>query len=213
MKAMENQSQCELVAPKMQVTRQRRSQLKGHRPCVIWLTGLSGAGKSTLANALDDELNRRGLHTYILDGDDLRTGLSSDLGFESADREENIRRVGEVARLMLDAGLIVIAALISPYRESRAKLKQRFVQGEFFEIYVSTPLKICEERDPKGLYRKARSGAIDGFTGVDSEYEPPLSPNLILDTSECSVVQSVERLLEILPFTLGENLDQNCDIF
>tara|TARA_R110001583_G_scaffold79484_3_gene214666 strand:+ start:187 stop:801 length:615 start_codon:yes stop_codon:yes gene_type:complete len=199
MKAPEHDGRREIAVPKMHVSRQRRSQLKGHRPCVIWLTGLSGAGKSTLANALDDELNRRGLHTYILDGDDLRSGLSSDLGFESGDREENVRRVGEVARLMLDAGLIVIAALISPYRESRSKLRHRFGEGEFFEIYLSTPLEVCEERDPKGLYRKARSGAIDDFTGVDSEYQPPISPDLLLDTSELPVSKAVERLVEILP--------------
>ncbi len=158
------------------------------RPCgaVVWLTGLSGAGKSTLAGRLDQRLRAHGLLTCLLDGDVLRTGLNRDLGFSAEDRAENVRRVGEVARLMADAGLIVIVALISPFRRDRQAVRERFAPGEFFEVYVDVSLAVAESRDPKGLYRKARAGLLKDFTGIDSPYEPPVSPELHLQTATLS---------------------------
>ncbi len=176
-----------------QVSRQDRSEIKGHRPAVLWFTGLSGSGKSTIANAVEQELNRAFCaHTYLLDGDNIRTGLNRGLGFSPADREENIRRIGEVAKLFVDAGLIVLTAFISPYRADRERVRALLPKGEFIEIYVRCPLDVCEQRDPKGLYRKARAGQIPEFTGISSPYEEPLQPELILDSgayhvSDCAV--------------------------
>ena len=150
-----------------------RSAQKGHQPALLWFTGLSGSGKSTLAGALEAELMRRGIHTYLLDGDNVRHGLCSDLGFATADRQENLRRVGEVAKLMVDAGLVVLAAFVSPYRAERAAIRARLPEGEFIEVFVDTPLSECEQRDPKGLYKKARAGEIKHFTGIDDPYEAP----------------------------------------
>lgn len=175
-----------------------RARLKGQVPGVVWFTGLSGAGKSTLANALEKALYVRGMHSYILDGDNVRQGLSRDLSFGDADRVENIRRVGEVAKLMVDAGLIVLVAFISPFRADRQMVRSLLQPGEFIEVYVSTPLEVCEHRDSKGLYRLARQGKVPNFTGISSPYERPLTPELELDTSKLSVEKCVSRVLEVL---------------
>jgi adenylylsulfate kinase len=181
------------------VTRVDREKNNGHRGVVVWFTGLSGAGKSTISAAVEQELTKRGLHTYSLDGDNIRFGLCQDLGFSANDRAENIRRIGEVAALMLDAGLIVLSAFISPAREHRDTVRKRLPEGCFIEVYVSTSLEACEARDVKGLYAKARAGEIKGFTGIDDPYEAPESAELTLDTAGKSVdacVQEVIRLLE-----------------
>lgn len=185
-------------APQLQIDRAARGALKGHRPAVVWLTGLSGAGKSTLADRLEQRLHARGLHTYLLDGDLLRGGLNRDLGFAAADRVENIRRVGEVARLMADAGLIVIVALISPFRQDRQAVRERFAPGEFFEVHVDVPLAVAEQRDPKGLYRKARAGLLKDFTGIDSPYEPPQAPELHVRTATVSPDEAADTVFERL---------------
>jgi len=169
-------------------------------PRVVWLTGLSGAGKSTLANAVGKVLLAGGVHACVLDGDNLRHGLNRDLGYGDADRAENIRRVGEVAKLMMDAGLVVLVALISPFRADRRRARALFAPGEFIEVHVSTPLEVCEQRDPKGLYRKARAGEIAEFTGVSSSYEPPDAPELELDTALLAVPDCVARILRLLEF-------------
>jgi bifunctional enzyme CysN/CysC len=172
-----------------------RAQTLGQQPVCIWFTGLSGSGKSTLANALEVKLQRAGLHTMLLDGDNVRHGLCKDLGMSAADRHENIRRVAETARLMVDAGLVVIAAFISPFREDRARARELFEPGQFFEIHLQTSLAVCEARDPKGLYRMARSGKIANFTGIDSPYEEPESPEARLDTAAHDVDALVVQLL------------------
>ena len=164
----------------MEVGKDVRAGLKGQTPCVLWLTGLSGAGKSTVANLVEKQLADRGRHTYVLDGDNVRHGLNKDLGFTDADRVENVRRVAETARLMVDAGLIVIVSLISPFRSERRMARELFEAGEFIEVFVDTPLEVCEARDPKGLYKKARAGMIKNFTGIDSDYEPPDAAELRL---------------------------------
>lgn len=166
------------------IARQERETLKGQRGKVIWFTGLSGSGKSTLANALDRALHQAGKHTYILDGDNIRHGLNRDLGFSDADRIENIRRIAEVSKLMLDAGLIVMTAFISPFRAERDMARELIGADNFIEIYVNTPLDICETRDPKGLYKKARAGLIRNMTGINSAYEPPDKPELIINTAQ-----------------------------
>jgi len=180
------------------VTRVERAQIKGQRTCLLWFTGLSGSGKSTIANALDVALHRRGHHTFLLDGDNVRHGLNRDLGFSDEDRVENIRRAGEVSKLFADAGLIVLSAFISPFASDRLMVRNLFPAGEFVEVFMSTPLETCEARDPKGLYRKARAGEIQDFTGVDSPYELPQRPELVLDTAEMSVDACVEALLDYL---------------
>jgi bifunctional enzyme CysN/CysC len=159
-----------------------RASLKHQKPAALWFTGLSAAGKTTVAKATEAALHARARHTMMLDGDNLRHGLNRDLGFSDADRAENIRRVGEVAKLMVDAGLIVICAFISPFRAEREMVRSLFEPGEFFEIYIDTPIAECIRRDPKGLYAKARSGLLPNFTGIDSPYEPPERPELILST-------------------------------
>ena len=164
-------------------------------PCALWLTGLSGAGKSTIARGVDAELHRRGLHAYMLDGDRVRRGLNRDLGFADADRVENVRRVGEVASLMVDAGLIVICALISPFRTDRQLARSLFEPGRFIEVFVDTPPIVAEERDPKGLYARARRGEIRNFTGVDSPYEPPEQPEVRLDTTAGGPEHSISELV------------------
>lgn len=163
-----------------------RAALKNQKPAAIWFTGLSAAGKSTIAKAVEAELHARQRHTMMLDGDNLRHGLNRDLGFNDADRIENIRRVGEVAKLMVDAGLVVVCAFISPFRAERAMVRALFEPGEFFEIFVDTPIEECIRRDPKGLYAKARAGQLRNFTGIDSAYEPPDRPELTLSTVEKS---------------------------
>ena len=175
-----------------------RAALKGQKPCVIWLTGLSASGKSTVANALEQRLHEMGRHTMLLDGDNVRHGLNRDLGFTEADRVENIRRVGEVARLMADAGLIVITAFISPYCSEREMVRNLMSSGEFVEVYVSTPLEICEQRDPKGIYKKARSGEIPNFTGISAPYEEPRNPEITLDTTDKSVDEAAGIIVDFL---------------
>jgi bifunctional enzyme CysN/CysC len=175
-----------------------RAAQKGQRPAVLWFTGLSGAGKSTIANRVEALLHARGCHTYALDGDNLRHGLNRDLGFTDADRVENIRRVTEVARLMADAGLIVLVSLISPFRADRRMARERLEEGEFLEIFVDAALEVAEARDPKGLYRKARQGLIPNFTGIDSPYEPPAAPELRLDTGRTPVEEAAAAVLRLL---------------
>ena len=172
-----------------------RSRRLAQTPTILWLTGLSGAGKSTLANLVEWELHERGHHAYVLDGDGVRLGLNADLGFSQADRTENIRRVREVARLMLDAGLIVIVATISPLRTDRWQVRSRCESGEFLEVFVDAPLAVAEARDPKGLYRKARRGELPNFTGIDSPYEPPERPEVHINTAELSPAEGAELLI------------------
>ena len=174
------------------VTRADRQRLSGHKGCTIWMTGLSGSGKSTVAVALEKALWDRAVRAFVLDGDNVRHGLNRDLGFADADRVENVRRVAEVARLMIDAGLIVLVSFISPFRAERRMARERMEQGEFFEIFVDTPLAIAEARDPKGLYRKARRGELRNFTGIDSPYEAPEAPALRIDTTQCTPEQAAE---------------------
>lgn len=182
----------------LDIDKAARRQLNGHTSRVLWFTGLSGSGKSTIANALEKALHERGIRTYILDGDNVRHGLNSDLGFTDADRVENIRRIGEVAKLLVDAGIVVLTAFISPFRSERAVVRELFDDGEFTEIFVDTPLEVAEFRDPKGLYQKARRGEIPNFTGIDSPYEAPLKPELRLETSQKSVRHAVDEILKLL---------------
>lgn len=175
-----------------------RSQLKKQKPVVLWFTGLSGAGKSTIAGALETRLAQAGFHTYLLDGDNVRHGLCSDLGFSEQDRRENIRRIGELAKLMADAGLIVLSAFISPHRAERLLVREMLPEGEFLEVFVNTSLEVCEQRDPKGLYKKARAGEIANFTGIDSEYQAPINPEIDLRAGEKSIEALVEDCLAAL---------------
>jgi bifunctional enzyme CysN/CysC len=182
----------------LEVGRDTHATLKGQKPAVLWFTGLSGAGKSTIANIVEKKLAARGRHTFLLDGDNVRHGLNRDLGFTEADRIENIRRVGEVARLMADAGLIVLTAFISPFRAERHMVRRMLPEGEFFEIFVDTPLAEAEKRDTKGLYAKARAGQLKNFTGIDSPYEPPEAPEIHIDTTELDADEAAERIVEEL---------------
>ena len=180
------------------VDKTRRRKLNGHKSMLVWFTGLSGSGKSTIAHAVENELHEKGVRTYILDGDNVRHGLNADLGFSDADRQENIRRVGEVAKLLVDAGLVVLATFISPFREDRQRVRGLMPAGEFLEVYVRCDLDTCKQRDPKGLYAKAVAGEIPDFTGIDSPYEEPEKPELVIDTSKESAEQAVKRVLELL---------------
>jgi bifunctional enzyme CysN/CysC len=182
----------------LDVNKAARSQLKSQRPCVLWFTGLSGAGKSTIANLLEKKLHALGRHTYLLDGDNVRHGLNKDLGFTDVDRVENIRRIAEVSRLMVDAGLIVIAAFISPFRAERRMARELMGEGEFVEVFVDAPLALAEERDPKGLYKKARRGEIVHFTGIDSPYEAPERAELRIDTARLSADAAADLILSEL---------------
>lgn len=176
------------------VSQHERAQLKGQKPCCIWLTGLSGAGKSTIANLLEQKMHDQGLHTYLLDGDNVRHGLNKDLGFTDGDRQENIRRISEVAKLMVDAGLIVIVAFISPFRRDRVAARQLFHSGQFVKVFVDAPLEECARRDPKQLYKKAKRGDISNFTGLGSRYEPPETPDIVVKTDIESPGQCVEKI-------------------
>jgi bifunctional enzyme CysN/CysC len=180
------------------VSREVHAAQKGQKPAVIWLTGLSGAGKSTIANLVEKKLLARGRHTFLLDGDNVRHRLNKDLGFTEADRIENIRRVGEVARLMSDAGLIVITAFISPFRAERDMVRALMEPGEFMEVFVDAPLAVAEERDVKGLYAKARAGQIANFTGIDSPYEAPEHPDIHIDTTSMSADQAADVIVDAL---------------
>lgn len=179
------------------VTRERRAQLNRHKSVVLWFTGLSGAGKSTIAHAVEELLHQKGYHTFVLDGDNVRHGLCGDLGFSDSDRIENIRRVGELSKLFVEAGVIVLTAFISPFRADRAKARQ-LLQQDFVEIYCNCPLEVCEERDVKGLYRKARTGEIKHFTGISSPYEEPENPELSIDTNGKTVEACAEEVLTYL---------------
>jgi len=187
-----------VVQQRVDVDATTRARLKGQTPVAIWLTGLSAAGKSSIANALEVALVERGRHTYLLDGDNVRMGLCRDLGFSDADREENIRRIAELGRLFVDAGLIVITAFISPFRADRDLARSIIGDDAFIEVFVDTPLAECERRDPKGLYGKARAGLIKNFTGIDSAYEAPLNPEIRLETLERSLSDVVSQILEYL---------------
>lgn len=183
---------------KATLTREQRETLNGHKSCVLWFTGLSGAGKSTLAHAVEQELHIRGCRTFVLDGDNVRHGLSFDLGFSENDRKENIRRIGETAKLMMEAGMIAMTAFISPFREDRNAVRKLMPDGDFIEIYCKASLKACDARDVKGLYKKARAGEIKNYTGVDSPHQFPDNPELIIDTDGLSVEQSVNEVLKLL---------------
>lgn len=180
------------------VDKTARESLNKHQSGVLWFTGLSGSGKSTIAGQLETELYKRGIHTYLLDGDNVRMGLCSDLGFTASDRQENIRRIGEVAKLMADAGLVVLSAFISPFKTERQLVREMLPEGSFIEVFIDTPLDVCESRDPKGLYKKARRGEIKHFTGIDSDYEAPEKAELHINTENKSVSDAVNEILASL---------------
>ncbi|MEQ6341300.1 MAG: adenylyl-sulfate kinase [Gammaproteobacteria bacterium] len=180
------------------VSREDRERLKNHKGVLLWFTGLSGAGKSTLAHAVEEASYNRGCHTYVLDGDNVRHGLCGDLGFSAHDRTENIRRIGEMSKLFVDAGVIVLTAFISPFRDDRERVRNLMPEGDFLEIYCQSSLERCEERDVKGLYRRARAGEIPDFTGISSPYEEPLHPELIVNTGEWSIEDSATAVLKML---------------
>jgi len=186
-----------------------QDNLRKPRPFVLWFTGLSASGKSTLAGLLHAELAKSGFPCFVLDGDRLRSGLCSDLGFSAEDRAENLRRAGEVARLLVDAGLVVIAAFISPYLADRARVRSRFDRDQFYEIFLECPIEVCRQRDPKGLYRKAQEGLIPAFTGVSDPYEPPNAPDLVIRTSQLTAQESLEVLCRFcLDRCLGQESSQ-----
>jgi adenylylsulfate kinase len=187
-----------IVWHKAAVSKEDRRQINGHGSAVLWFTGLSGSGKSTLANATDRYLSRLGVNSCVLDGDNIRHGLNRDLGFTEADRKENIRRIGEVAKLFVNSGQFALTALISPYRKDREAVRRMLDEGDFIEIYVKCSLDECKRRDPKGLYQRAMRGEIPQFTGISAPYEEPVSPELVLDSERWSVEDSVDRILEWL---------------
>lgn len=180
------------------VSKEDRSAIKGQQPCVLWFTGLSGSGKSTIANAVESKLLKLKKHTYLLDGDNIRMGLNKGLTFSEDDRVENIRRIGEVSKLFVDAGVIVLTAFISPFIKDRKQVRDLLGQREFLEVFVDTPLSVCESRDPKGLYQKARSGEIPNFTGISSPYEAPVEPEIWLKTDDMSVEESAQAVIDYL---------------
>jgi adenylylsulfate kinase len=186
------------VCHKQQISKSQRAALKKQKPVLLWYTGLSGSGKSTVANAVDALLFDLSCHSYLLDGDNVRHGLNGDLGFSDDAREENIRRISEVAKLFLDAGLIVSTAFISPFASDRAQARAKLAEGEFIEVYIDTPIAICEQRDPKGLYKKARAGEIKDFTGIDSSYDVPIAPQIHVKTAEQSIIQCAEQIVGYL---------------
>jgi adenylylsulfate kinase len=180
------------------VTKEARRRLNRHNSVVLWFTGLSGSGKSTIANAVEKQLYEKGLRTYLLDGDNIRHGINQDLSFNPSDRKENIRRIGEISKLFVDAGMIVITAFISPYLEDRSLARSVLEEGEFIEVYIKCSLDECEKRDPKGLYKKARTGEISEFTGISSPYEEPNSPEITIETDRLSIKESAEQVIHYL---------------
>lgn len=188
----------EVVWHRATVTRQRREQLSGHRAAAVWFTGLSGAGKSTLAHAVEEELHRLGCRTFVFDGDNVRHGLCSDLSFSVEDRSENIRRIGEMARLFVEAGVIALTAFISPLRADRERVRRLIGDADFIEIHVHCPVTVCESRDVKGMYQKARAGLIKEFTGISSPYEEPEHPDLVVNTGEETLAESVSKVMALL---------------
>ncbi len=188
----------DVVWHQYRISKTQRSEQKRQQPCILWFTGLSGSGKSTLANAVEQRLFELNHHTYLLDGDNVRHGLNKDLGFSDGDRQENIRRIGELSALFVDSGLLVLAAFISPFRAERRMVRELVKPGEFIEVHVATPLSACEQRDPKGLYKKARAGEIRNFTGIDSDYEVPQTPEIAIDTSSQSLEASVQQIIDYL---------------
>lgn len=191
-------SSVNIIPHSHKVTKEHRQKLNGHASKVIWFTGLSGSGKSTLAGKLEEELHKKGWHTYLLDGDNVRMGLNKGLGFSLEDRKENIRRIGEVSKLFVDAGVIVLSAFVSPLREDRAFVRSLFSEGEFVEVFVDCPLEVCEQRDVKGLYAKARKGEIKDFTGISSPFESPENPEFVIKTNEEKLQESIEKLIKYL---------------
>ncbi|UQB43278.1 adenylyl-sulfate kinase [Thiomicrospira microaerophila] len=181
-----------------QISQAERANMKGQKPCILWFTGLSGSGKSTVANAVENLLFQQGKHTYLLDGDNVRHGLNKGLSFSDADRIENIRRVGEVAKLFSDAGLIVITAFISPFKADRDMVRALVKPDEFIEVFIDTPLSVCEQRDPKGLYKKARAGEIKDFTGIDSPYEAPEKPEICIVNDDILIEQAAQQVIDYL---------------
>jgi adenylylsulfate kinase len=190
-----NKSSSNVVWHGTTVQREQREQLNAHGSAILWFTGLSGAGKSTLANAVEAELHAAGVRTYVLDGDNVRHGLCGDLGFSAQDRSENIRRIGETAKLFVDAGCVVLTAFISPFRSDRDRVRSLMKEGDFLEIYCRCELDVCERRDVKGLYRKARAGVVKDFTGISSPYEPPLDAEVVVDTGQQSLAQCVQQVM------------------
>jgi adenylylsulfate kinase len=180
------------------VTKEQRSAAKKQNPCIVWFTGLSGSGKSTLANELEYRLNTLGCHTYLLDGDNIRHGLNADLGFDEGSRVENIRRIGEVAKLFVQSGTIVLTAFISPFIEDRQRVRNLVEENEFIEVFVDTPIEVCEKRDPKGLYQKAKKGEIKNFTGIDSPYEKPLQPEIHLNNDQSNIDENLDIMITYL---------------
>lgn len=180
------------------VTRQRRESQNGHKSAIIWFTGLSGSGKSTLAHAVEEKLHQMGCRTFVFDGDNVRHGLCADLGFSQADRIENIRRIGEMSKLFIEAGVIALTAFISPFKADRERIRRLVQEGDFIEIYCKCPLEVCEQRDVKGLYQRARAGEIRNFTGISSPYEAPDNPELEVDTGAISLEDSIEEVLTLL---------------
>ena len=180
------------------VSQEERSNIKNQKPCILWFTGLSGSGKSTVANAVESKLLELNKHTYLLDGDNVRMGLNKGLGFSDEDRVENIRRIGEVSKLFVDAGTIVLTAFISPFQKERDTVRSLVEDAEFIEVFIDTPLEVCESRDPKGLYQKARQGEISNFTGISSPYEAPSKPELHIKTDTQSIEESVEQIIRYL---------------
>jgi len=180
------------------VTRDRRNQQNNHKSVVLWFTGLSGSGKSTLAHAVEEELHQMGCRTFVLDGDNVRHGLNGDLSFSDKDRKENLRRIGEVSKLFIEAGTIVLTAFISPFRDERRKVRSMMPHGDFIEIYVDCPIEVCESRDVKGFYQKARDGEINQFTGISSPYDPPEAQELTVNTSQETLRESATKVLNLL---------------
>lgn len=194
-----------IVPHTFEVSRASRNALKGHRSFVVWFTGLSGSGKSTLANMVEQQLFKKGVHTFSLDGDNIRGGLNNNLSFSREDRQENLRRIAEVAKLFVDSGSVVIASFISPLQSDRDFIKDIIGEEDFIEVFVNTPLAVCEERDVKGLYKKARAGEIKNFTGIDAPYESPVAPEVEIRTDQEEAKTSVERIINLLEKELEIN--------